>query len=306
MTEFGIGVDLGGTNLRAAAIDRAGNLLDKPINVDTNYQGGRDAVIGDIVNAVSGLKQQFSGARLAGVGIGVPGFIRLREGFITNSNNLPYLENFPVRDEIEKRLGTPIILENDANAAALGETWKGAGQDVDSLVLLTLGTGIGGGIILDNKVVHGGVGMAGELGHLTIDPNGPPCGCGNNGCLEKIASATAVESMAYLMSLGDNLTSRDVYNLAAAGNVKAQRIFEQMGWALGIAIGNLVNTFNFPLYLLSGGMLPAWDFFAPKMIEEASRRSFSFRNSETRIAQAKLGNLAGLYGAAYLPLQNLP
>jgi glucokinase len=306
MTEFGIGVDLGGTNLRAAAIDRAGNLLDKPISVDTNYLGGREAVIGDIVNAVTTLKQQFSGLRLAGVGIGVPGFIRLREGFITNSNNLPYLENFPVRDEIEKRLGTPIILENDANAAALGETWQGAGRDVDSLVLLTLGTGVGGGIILDNKVVHGGVGMAGELGHLTIDPNGPPCGCGNNGCLEKIASATAVESMAYLMSLGDNLTSRDVYNLAAGGNVKAQRIFEQMGWALGVAIGNLVNTFNFPLYLLSGGMLPAWEFFAPKMIEEASRRSFTFRNSETRIAQAKLGNLAGLYGAAYLPLQNLP
>lgn len=305
MIEFGIGVDLGGTNLRAAAIDRAGNLLAPPISVDTNYQGGREAVIGDIVNAVSSLKREFASARLAGVGIGVPGFIRLREGFITNSNNLPYLENFPVRDEIEKRLGTPIILENDANAAALGETWQGAGRDVDSLVLLTLGTGIGGGIILNNQVLHGAVGMAGELGHLTIDPNGPPCGCGNNGCLEKIASATAVESMAYLMSLGDNLTSRDVYNLAAAGEIKAQRIFEQMGRALGIALANLINTFNFPLYLLSGGMLPAWDYFAPAMVAEASRRSFTFRNADTRIAQAQLGNLAGLYGAAYLPLQHL-
>ncbi|MCX6606678.1 MAG: ROK family protein [Acidobacteria bacterium] len=304
MTEFGIGVDLGGTNLRAAAIDRDGNLLDKPINVDTNYLGGREAVIGDIVAAVNRLKVQFEGSRLAGVGIGVPGFIRLREGFITNSNNLPYLENFPVRDDIERRLGTPIILENDANAAALGETWMGAGKEVDDLVLLTLGTGVGGGIILDGKVLHGALGMAGELGHLTIDPNGPPCGCGNNGCLEKIASATAVESMAYLMSLGDNLTSRDVYHLAAGGNIKAQRIFQQMGRALGIAIANLINTFNFPLYLLSGGMLPAWDYFAPSMLEEVSRRSFTYRNSQTRIEQAKLGNLAGLYGAAYLPLQN--
>ena len=304
MTEFGIGVDLGGTNLRAAAIDRDGNLLDKPISVDTNYLGGREAVIGDIVAAVNRLKVQFEGSRLAGVGIGVPGFIRLREGFITNSNNLPYLENFPVRDDIERRLGTPIILENDANAAALGETWMGAGKQVDDLVLLTLGTGVGGGIILDGKVLHGALGMAGELGHLTIDPNGPPCGCGNNGCLEKIASATAVESMAYLMSLGDNLTSRDVYNLAAGGNIRAQRIFQQMGRALGIAIANLINTFNFPLYLLSGGMLPAWDYFAPTMLEEVSRRSFTYRNSQTRIEQAKLGNLAGLYGAAYLPLQN--
>jgi len=304
MTEFGIGVDLGGTNLRAAAIDRDGNLLDKPISLDTNYHGGREAVIGDIVAAVNRLKAQFESCRLAGVGIGVPGFIRLREGFITNSNNLPYLENFPVRDDIERRLGTPIIHENDANAAALGETWMGAGKEVDDLVLLTLGTGVGGGIIFDGKVLHGALGMAGELGHLTIDPNGPPCGCGNNGCLEKIASATAVESMAYLMSLGDNLTSRDVYNLAAGGNVKAQRIFQQMGRALGIAIANLINTFNFPLYLLSGGMLPAWDYFAPAMLEEVSRRSFTFRNSETRIEKAKLGNLAGLYGAAYLPLQN--
>ena len=304
MTEFGIGVDLGGTNLRAAAIDRDGNLLDKPISVDTNYLGGREAVIGDIVAAVNRLKLQFESCLLAGVGIGVPGFIRLREGFITNSNNLPYLEDFPVRDEIERRLGTPIILENDANAAALGETWMGAGKEVDDLVLLTLGTGVGGGIIFDGKVVHGALGMAGELGHLTIDPNGPPCGCGNNGCLEKIASATAVESMAYLMSLGDNLTSRDVYNLAAGGNVKAQRIFQQMGRALGIAVANLINTFNFPLYLLSGGMLPAWDYFAPTMLEEVSRRSFTYRNSQTRIEQAKLGNLAGLYGAAYLPLQN--
>ena len=304
MTEFGIGVDLGGTNLRAAAIDRDGNLLDKPISVDTNYHGGREAVIGDIVAAVNRLKIQFESLRLAGVGIGVPGFIRLREGFITNSNNLPYLENFPVRDDIERRLGTPIILENDANAAALGETWMGAGKEVDDLVLLTLGTGVGGGIIFDGKVLHGALGMAGELGHLTIDPNGPPCGCGNNGCLEKIASATAVESMAYLMSLGDNLTSRDVYNLAAGGNIKAQRIFQQMGRALGIAVANLINTFNFPLYLLSGGMLPAWDYFAPTMIEEITRRSFTYRNSETRIEKAKLGNLAGLYGAAYLPLQN--
>ena len=304
MTEFGIGVDLGGTNLRAAAIDRDGNLLDTPINADTNYHGGREAVIADIVAAVNRLKVQFEGSRLAGVGIGVPGFIRLREGFITNSNNLPYLENFPVRDDIERRLGTPIILENDANAAALGETWMGAGKEVDDLVLLTLGTGVGGGIILHGKVLHGALGMAGELGHLTIDPNGPPCGCGNNGCLEKIASATAVESMAYLMSLGDNLTSRDVYNLAAGGNIKAQRIFQQMGRALGIAIANLINTFNFPLYLLSGGMLPAWDYFAPTMLEEVSRRSFPYRNSQTRIEQAKLGNLAGLYGAAYLPLQN--
>src|ERR1035438_10442138 len=109
----------------------------------------------------------------------------MKEGFITNSNNLPYLENFPVRDELSKRLATPVILENDANAAALGEKWMGAGKAVDDLVLLTLGTGIGGGIISGGCVLRGSVGMAGELGHTTVVPNGNPCGCGNRGCLEK-------------------------------------------------------------------------------------------------------------------------
>jgi glucokinase len=145
--------------------------------------------------------------------------------------------------------------------------------------------------------------MAGELGHITVVPNGNPCGCGNIGCLEKHASATAVEASAKLLSLGDNLTSLDVYNLALEGNDRAKRVFESMGSALGIALAMLVNTFNFPLYLLSGGVLPAWDFFAPAMLGELEKRSYTFRNSKTRVERATLGNQAGLYGAAYLPFQ---
>lgn len=303
MTEYSIGVDLGGTNLRAAAVGRDGRILEK-ISVDTDFEGGRDAVIGDIVNSVNQLKHNQSDLRLTGVGIGVPGFILLKQGFITNSNNLPYLENYPVRDAIEQKLGTPIILENDANAAALGEKWMGAGRSVEDLVLLTLGTGVGGGIIMNGRVLHGMDGMAAELGHLTIDPFGPPCGCGNLGCLEKLASATAVESLAMLMSLSAHpLTSKEVYELALGGNVKAQAIFGQMGRALGIGLANLINTFNFPLYLLSGGMLPAWDLFWPELEAQVKMRSFTYRNSKTRIEPATLGNEAGLIGAAYLPFQ---
>src|ERR1039458_6356740 len=146
MAEYSIGIDLGGTNLRAAAIDRSGKMLDKIAGV-TDFVDGRDAVLHDIVAAISKLRDQHGVAGLAGIGVGVPGFIRIKEGFITNSNNLPYLENFPVRDEISRRLGMPVILENDANAAAMGEKWMGAGKNGDDLVLLTLGTGIGGGII---------------------------------------------------------------------------------------------------------------------------------------------------------------
>jgi glucokinase len=305
MADYSIGIDLGGTNLRAAAIDHAGKILDK-ISGATNFSEGRDAVLSDIVSAILKLREQHGTAGLAGIGVGVPGFIRMKEGLITNSNNLPYLENFPVRDEISRRLGTPVILENDANAAALGEKWIGAGREVDDLVLLTLGTGVGGGIISGGRVLRGYVGMAGELGHLTVVPNGNPCGCGNQGCLEKHASATAVVAMAHMMHLGENLTSKDVSDLAREDSEpgeKARTIWRVMGESLGIALAMLVNTFNFPLYLLSGGMLPAWEFFAPHMIRTAEQRSFTYRATQpgTRIAQATLGNEAGLFGAAYLP-----
>src|SRR5262249_3237419 len=154
-----IGVDLGGTNLRAAAISSDGEILDK-ISGRTELSEGRDTVIADIVGAIVTLRDRRSDSRLVGVGIGVPGFIEIEKGLIVGSNNLPEFEGFPVRDEIEHRLGTPVILENDANAAALGEKWMGAGRDVKDLVLLTLGTGIGGGIISNGRVIHGCVGMA--------------------------------------------------------------------------------------------------------------------------------------------------
>jgi glucokinase len=300
MPEFSIGVDLGGTNLRAAAISQSGEILDS-IAGKTQLSEGRDAVISDLVEAIVTLRDRMPGSRFAGVGIGVPGFIEIEKGLIVGSNNLPEFEGFPVRDDIERRLGTQVILENDANAAALGEKWIGAGREVQDLVLLTLGTGVGGGIISAGRVVHGSVGMAGELGHMTVYPNGNPCGCGNYGCLEKHASATALRAMARLLSLGDDLSAEGVYHLAVQGNEKAKMAFHAMGTALGIAIANLINIFNFPLYLLSGGVLPSWEFFAPAMMDEIRQRSFTFRNARTRVEKAILGNQAGLYGAAYLP-----
>ena len=303
MTGYAIGLDLGGTNLRAAAIDSEGKVLGKVAGA-TNFVEGREAVLSDIVSSILTLRTAHGAESLAGIGIGVPGFIRIQDGYITNSNNLPYFENFPIRDAIEQKLGTQVILENDANAAALGERWMGAGRGVDDLVLLTLGTGVGGGIISGGRVLRGFVGMAGELGHMTVDPNGNPCGCGNRGCLEKHASATAVAAMARMMHLGEHLTAKDVYDLARQdGEVgeKARAIWQVMGESLGVALATLVNTFNFPLYVLSGGVLPAWEFFAPSMMETVRRRSYTFRATETKITQATLGNEAGLYGAANLP-----
>jgi glucokinase len=300
MAKFSIGLDLGGTNLRAAAVDQSGKMLDR-VSGKTDYSAGREAIVNDMTTAIQMLRDRCQAEELAGIGVGVPGFIQLEEGVIRNSNNLASLENFPIRDELSRRLGVPVILENDANAAALGEKWIGAGRGVDDLVLLTLGTGVGGGIIADGKILRGHLGMAAELGHITVVPNGNPCGCGNRGCVEKHASATAITAMAKLLGLGDGLTAKQVYDLAIAGSEKAQTIFVSVGEALGIALAMLVNTFNFPLYLLSGGVLGAWDLFAPAMMAETRRRSFTFRTTETRIEKAELGNQAGLYGAAYLP-----
>jgi glucokinase len=299
MTEYTIGLDLGGTNLRAAAISKAGQLIEK-VAGRTNYSEGREAIVNEMVASIRQIRDHLGRENLIGIGVVVPGFIRLGDGVIANSNNLADLEGFPIRDRLEDSLETTVILENDANAAALGEKWMGAGKDVDDLVLLTLGTGIGGGIISEGKILHGYLGMAGELGHITVVPNGNPCGCGNRGCVEKHASAQAISVMARLSGLGD-ITSEECFHLAEGGNEKAIAVFVAMGQALGIALAMLVNTFNYPLYLLSGGVLAAWEQFAPPMLEEIHRRSFTFRASKTRVEKALLGNEAGLYGAAYLP-----
>ena len=303
MAEYTIGIDLGGTNLRAAAVSRDGKIMEK-IAEATDYVHGREAVLNDISTAIGKLREKFGAADLKGIGIGVPGFIRMKEGYLTNSPNLPYFENFPVRDELSRRVNSTVILENDANAAAQGEKWIGAGKDHDDLVLLTLGTGIGGGIISGGHILRGFVGMAGELGHITVVPNGNPCACGNRGCLEKSASATAITAMAHMLHLGEGLTAKDVAELAKQEGEtgdKARAIFRTMGEALGIALATLVNTFNFPLYLLSGGPLPAWDLFAPEMLKVCAERSYTYRATKPAIEKATLGNEAGLYGAAFLP-----
>ena len=316
MADFAIGVDLGGTNLRVAAITHDGVLLED-FQVSTEAEAGRDKVTSNIMAGIRQVETGHDGDKLLGIGIGVPGLIRLEEGVIVTSPNLPGWENFPLRDKLEGELGCPVVLENDANAAALGEVWLGAGRDVDDLILLTLGTGIGGGVISGGKVLHGQDGMAGELGHITVESHGGTlCGCGNYGCVEAEASATAVRRMAEeaitagsspaLAKLAEShgeISARLVDAAAQDGDAEAIRIYEHMGEALGRALANLVNIFNFPLYLLAGGVLAAWDRFAPAMFREVKKRSYTYRQTNTRIEKAPLGNKAGLYGAAYLPIQ---
>jgi len=314
MTAFTIGVDLGGTNLRIAAVAPDGTFLER-IHLDTEVKEGRERVVADMCDAVGEIEQRLAGAQMMGIGIGVPGIINLANGMIRQSPNLPGWSGFPVRDDIERRLRTPVILENDANAAALGEKWVGAGREVSGLCMLTVGTGIGGGLILNGRIWHGMDGMAGELGHMTIDPNGALCGCGNLGCIEAYAAAGAITRMATAAirvgrspglareaeELGE-LTAEIVYIKAKQGDIVAHEIFEMVGRSLGVGLANLINIFNLPLYVVGGGVARGWDAFAPSMMAEVSKRSLVARSTPTRIVPSALGAEAGLLGAAYLPL----
>jgi glucokinase len=336
---FAIGVDLGGTNLRIAVVDEHGQLLEK-VTTGTQVKRGRDAVIVEMTTAIQELEAKFKGSsQLLGVGIGVPGIIDKRTGMLRESPNLPGWDDYPVRDEIERRLNTPVVLENDANAAALGENWLGAAKGMDDMCMVTLGTGVGGGIVLSGRIWHGMTGMAGELGHMTIDPNGPRCACGNYGCVEAFSSATAVVRMAREAIAAGNapalermaastdveFSAKGVHNLAVQGDRPAQAIFSKVGWALGILMANVVNALNLHMYVIGGGVSAAWPSFSGAMFDEVFKRCMVYAatapddvrgaragasadlrplpsGKKTIITRALLGSDAGLYGAARLPM----
>jgi glucokinase len=294
-------------------------------------------VINDMCNAIRGLSDKYKQtAVLCGIGIGVPGIIDLKTGMLRESPNLPGWADYPVRDEIEARLTTRVILDNDANVAALGEKWLGAAKEVDDIAMLTLGTGVGGGLILGGRIWHGMTGMAGEFGHITVEAEGVQCNCGNRGCVEQYASATAVVRMArdsiasgvpsaLSRAAGSDpeFSAKAVYNLAIQGDEEAKKIFRRAGRALGIAVADLINSLNLPMYLIGGGVSSAWDAFSPAMVEELRRRSMVYAatappktagdhgasshvspggHTVTIVTRALLGSDAGLYGAARLPL----
>jgi glucokinase len=322
MSCLAIGVDLGGTNLRVAAVTGSGQTLEV-LRSATPLSLGREHVIDEIASEVRALAGRFRSAhRLLGIGIGVPGILDLASGTLHSAANLPGWDHYPVRAVLEEKLGIPVVLENDANCAALGEKWLGAGRDVEDLCMLTLGTGVGGGFVFNGRPWHGMTGMAGEIGHMTVMPEGAICGCGNRGCLEQYASATAVVRMAgEMIAKGkapgleratklEPLTARIIFEAAREGDASAQEIFHAVGRALGIVLANLVNALNLPLYVIGGGLAEAWEAFSPAQFGELHNRSVVFSAGEngqaglkaTRIVPAELHESAGLLGAARLPV----
>ena len=319
-----LGIDLGGTSLRVGAFDDDMQLLATRV-MPTRVRSGPQAVVTDMADAIASVLDETI-ARAEAIGLGSPGPLNLNDGTLGQLPNFPGWDFFPLRSSLEDLTGLPVILDGDANAAALAEWKLGAGraEAVDSMAMITLGTGVGSGIIIDGHIWHGMVGMGGEVGHVSVNYEGPIDSCGNRGCLEYYASATGIERsaraaaershgpLADLFRSGHNVTARMIADLATSGDREAREIYAQVGRYLGRGLAGLVNTLDLPLYVIGGGVAAAWDLFAPEMFRTLRELSYVYRlqqPSQRRhrepgrpfVACATLGPDAGLLGAAMLP-----
>jgi len=306
-------VDLGGTNLRAAVVDSEGRLHDhhkRPTPTTEKPEEIAVAIAAAVRECESAAAKR--GARIDAISVVVPGSVQVGTGEVMNAPNIPSLIGYDLGAALETLLGRSVLLENDANAAAMGEMWQGAARDCRTIICLTLGTGVGGGIIVDGKLWRGPDGTAGEVGHMTVEPfGGVRCKCGNIGCLEVYASGTAIVRMTRetLGLSGDSvlgsvvsadLSAEKVFRAAADGDELALRIFQTVGRYLGVAMANVVNIFNPEMIVIGGGVSAAWDLFAPTAQAGVMKRAFPVPAQRCRIVRAECGDHAGLLGAARL------
>lgn len=298
--KYSIGIDIGGTNLRIALISEEGKVIKK-IKVPS-----RERILESLLDSIT----RIINSDVVGIGIGVAGLIDHEKGTVFRSPNLPAIEGINLAETLKARFKIPVLIENDANVAALGEKWLGAGKGFKDFVHLTLGTGIGGGVIYNEKLMN----ISAEIGHMVIVASGTPCSCGNNGCLETYASAKAILSKAInsleggtesiLRELyGGNfyrLTSEDIYKSALEGDGLSRAVLREAGKYLGIGITNIINIFSPQAIVLSGGLIGAWNIYVQEAIKEASQRSFKILFDKTRIIPSILKDDAGIIGAACL------
>jgi len=313
VSDFVIGIDLGGTNLKTAILSRDKQLLAKESR-PTNAGAGPDAVI-DAMEASAREVAAAAGASLdsvLAVGVGAPGPLNWQSGIIYSLTNMPGWSDVPLARILSERLGTPCFLENDANAACYGEYWLGAGQGADNMAVLTLGTGVGGGVVVFGKLLRGIDGTAAELGHLKVMRDGRPCGCGARGCLETYASVTgmtmtAVEGLETFrtsrlleMSRGDieQLDGKMIFDAAREGDALALWAFRETATWLGIGIASIINYQNPEKVVLCGGMVAAGDMLLDTVREVAKANCFPVPGARCEILTAGLGGDSGVIGAA--------
>lgn len=315
--EFVIGVDLGGTKILTALAGMDGRLLAE-VKIPTEAGEGQEHVIGQIVRSVEQVRAKagVNPGQVQALALGAPGPLDTRQGIIHFAPNLAW-HNLPICQVLERRLSMPVFLDNDANLAALGEHVYGAGRNEDNMVYITVSTGIGGGLILGGRLYRGCADGAGEIGHMTVLPDGPLCGCGNRGCLEALASGTAIARDAkdlaacgrgeqILSAAGGHpasITAVTVAIAAAAGDAAAKSIIIRAARYLGIGIANIINLLNPSLVVLGGGVMkigePVWQQLRLAVQEHA----LDTAGKSTRLAAAELGSHAGVMGAIALALQ---
>lgn len=321
MTRVAIGIDLGGTDIKAGLVDDQGTIIQGFKKSTEAHLGGLKVVdrIGDLIQEILD-SDAMKGRRdnLAGIGMGSPGLINHETGSITRPVNIPDWDFWIcVREIFQKRFGLNTWVDNDANVGALGEALFGAGNGRRVVVVLTLGTGVGGGIIIDGNVFRGGAGFAGELGHIMVDPGGPVCGCGNEGCLETFTSASAIARYAQerikvehaptimremAKQNGGAITSKLVYEAALQGDKEALRVVARAGRGLGIGCSTLIVAFNPEIICVGGGGSNMGDLLFDYARREMEDRVFFHSHFQTPIVKAQLGEEAGTIGAAGLAL----
>ncbi len=310
--KYYIGVDLGGTNIKAGMVTTKPKVIVKT-SIPTEAEKGPEHVLDRIADAAENVRKRSGLSRdlIGGIGVGSPGTLDIAAGVVLFPPNLTGWRNVPLVEHVAKKCGMQTVLENDANAAAYGEYWAGAAKGAESVVMFTLGTGIGGGIIVNGLLVHGNTDSAGELGHIVIEVDGRECPCGNRGCLERYASANAVaarfaeavkrgeESMlADKVKAGEPLDAKTIEDAALAGDELSNKIYWETGTYLGIGIVNILHTLNPARVVLGGGLVGAGELLMRPVRETVEKRAIPDTQRNCVICLATLGEDAGLIGAA--------
>lgn len=314
-----LGIDLGGTTIKFGILTLEGEVQEK-WTIETNTLENGRHIVSDIVES---LKHRLSLYGLTkddflGIGMGSPGAVDRTSKTVTGAFNLNWADTQEVGSVIEKEVGIPFFIDNDANVAALGERWVGAGANNPDVVFVTLGTGVGGGVIADGNLIHGVAGAGGEIGHMIVDPeNGFMCTCGNKGCLETVASATGVVRVARQLAEqyegssaikaaidnGDTVTSKDIFIAAEDGDKFANSVVERVSRYLGLAAANISNILNPDSVVIGGGVSAAGEFLRSRVEKYFVTFAFPQVKKSTKIKIAELGNDAGIIGAASLANQ---
>ncbi|GIN73570.1 glucokinase [Bacillus sp. J14TS2] len=316
MKEMLAGIDIGGTTIKLALISKAGEILTK-WEIPTDKTDGGKGIFNDIKNAITEklAELQIPYEALKAAGVGAPGPVDTEKGILDGAVNIGWKDNFPLRDLMQAALHIPVVIENDANVAALGEMWRGAGSGAKDLICITLGTGVGGGVIVKGDIIHGANGAAGEIGHITSVPrNGYMCNCGKTGCLETVASATGIVRTAKdhlaiyegdsilkekLQASGD-LSAKDIFDAAKAGDALAKETVGELADHLGLALANIGSTLNPEKIVVGGGVSKAGEFLINEIKQAFVRYAFKPVAQSTEIVLAQLDNDAGIVGAGWL------